>query len=191
MRVAFRLEPVRGIGPPNPAWKAGVLPLNYTGVFPERQEVNRPGPVFPGCQLKGSDPPGFPKPEWSQLPDSNRRPPGPEPGALPSALNRGMPCRTFRCGCSRLIGAAFRRADAYGLGLYYKEKRTPVPTSGVVEQGGVEPPAISPSHLFRMWPGALRPATAVFPAANCKWRFQPFGRWRAGPDSNRLPLTVL
>lgn len=28
------LEPVTGIEPACPAWRAGVLPLNYTGIFP-------------------------------------------------------------------------------------------------------------------------------------------------------------
>ena len=30
------LEPVTGIGPAYPAWKAGVLPLNYTDVVPNQ-----------------------------------------------------------------------------------------------------------------------------------------------------------
>lgn len=29
----FCLERVKGIGPSQPAWKAGVLPLNYTRIF--------------------------------------------------------------------------------------------------------------------------------------------------------------
>lgn len=37
---AHALEPVTGIEPAFPAWNAGVLPLNHTGIVP----------VFPGCQ---------------------------------------------------------------------------------------------------------------------------------------------
>jgi hypothetical protein len=45
-----------GIEPTRPAWKAGVLPLNYTRIH-------------------------F---LWSGRQDLNLRPPGPKPGALPS-----------------------------------------------------------------------------------------------------------
>ncbi len=44
-----------GIEPTRPAWKAGVLPLNYTRIF-----------------------------LWSGRQDSNLRPSGPKPDALPS-----------------------------------------------------------------------------------------------------------
>lgn len=38
---AHALEPVTGIGPAFPAWKAGVLPLNHTGVLPSVRDVMR------------------------------------------------------------------------------------------------------------------------------------------------------
>lgn len=46
------LEPVTGIGPALPAWKAGALPLSYTDVVCPGQRMNdAPGlPVFPGRQ---------------------------------------------------------------------------------------------------------------------------------------------
>jgi hypothetical protein len=52
----FIMERVMGIEPTLSAWKAEVLPLNYTRA----------------------------KLEWSGRHDSNMRPPGPKPGALPS-----------------------------------------------------------------------------------------------------------
>ena len=51
----FELERVKRIELSQSAWKAEVLPLNYTRLF-----------------------------EWSGRQDSNLRPPGPKPGALPS-----------------------------------------------------------------------------------------------------------
>ena len=50
------MERVKGIEPSRPAWKAGALPLSYTR------------------KLK----------KWSEQQDSNLRPPGPKPGALPN-----------------------------------------------------------------------------------------------------------
>ena len=44
------LEPVTGIEPAYPAWKAGVLPLNYTGILRWEHGSNPPA-VFPCCQL--------------------------------------------------------------------------------------------------------------------------------------------
>lgn len=49
------MERVKGIEPSRPAWKAGALPLSYTR-----------------------------KQKWSEQQDSNLRPPGPKPGALPN-----------------------------------------------------------------------------------------------------------
>lgn len=50
------MERVKGIEPSRPAWKAGALPLSYTRK----------------------------KKKWSEQQDSNLRPPGPKPGALPN-----------------------------------------------------------------------------------------------------------
>ncbi len=50
-----KMERVKGIEPSRPAWKAGALPLSYTR-----------------------------KKKWSEQQDSNLRPPGPKPGALPN-----------------------------------------------------------------------------------------------------------
>lgn len=36
LHFILRMEPVTGIGPAYPAWKAGVLPLNYTDVVPNQ-----------------------------------------------------------------------------------------------------------------------------------------------------------
>ena len=50
-----KMERVKGIEPSRPAWKAGALPLSYTRIK-----------------------------KWSGQQDSNLRPPGPKPGALPN-----------------------------------------------------------------------------------------------------------
>lgn len=50
------MERVKGIEPSQPAWKAGALPLSYTRIAVK----------------------------WSEQQDSNLRPPGPKPGALPN-----------------------------------------------------------------------------------------------------------
>ena len=50
------MERVKGIEPSRPAWKAGALPLSYT------RKIKK----------------------WSEQQDSNLRPPGPKPGALPN-----------------------------------------------------------------------------------------------------------
>lgn len=51
-----KMERVKGIEPSRPAWKAGALPLSYT------RKIKK----------------------WSEQQDSNLRPPGPKPGALPN-----------------------------------------------------------------------------------------------------------
>ena len=56
----FSEKRVMGIEPTYPAWKAGVLPLNYTRIYAETVML---------LQQSG----------WQ---DSNLRPPGPKPGAL-------------------------------------------------------------------------------------------------------------
>ena len=64
----FMMERVMGIEPTRPAWKAGVLPLNYTRM----------------------------KFLWSGRQDSNLRPSGPKPDALPSCATsrNGVPGET-------------------------------------------------------------------------------------------------
>ena len=58
------MERVKGIEPSRPAWKAGALPLSYT------RKIKK----------------------WSEQQDSNLRPPGPKPGALPNcAMPRYLP----------------------------------------------------------------------------------------------------
>ncbi len=57
------MERVRGIEPLRSAWKAEVLPLNYTRITTINIAVIR---------------------KWSGRHDLNMRPPGPKPGALPS-----------------------------------------------------------------------------------------------------------
>lgn len=49
-----RVEPVTGIGPALPAWKAGALPLSYAGGWCREQIPPTPCglPVFPGRQIQ-------------------------------------------------------------------------------------------------------------------------------------------
>ena len=56
LKKAKKMERVKGIEPSRPAWKAGALPLSYT------RKIKK----------------------WSEQQDSNLRPPGPKPGALPN-----------------------------------------------------------------------------------------------------------
>ena len=47
------MEPVTGIEPALPAWKAGALPLSYTDVLPWAPSHVHPWlPVFPGCHVR-------------------------------------------------------------------------------------------------------------------------------------------
>lgn len=84
----FELERVKRIELSQSAWKAEVLPLNYTRLF-----------------------------EWSGRQDSNLRPPGPKPGALPSwatsrtfmARPRGVEPLTFWSVVKRSIQLSYGR----------------------------------------------------------------------------------
>ena len=75
-----QMERVKGIEPSRLAWKARALPLSYTRskrrseVRNQRSENNKFG-------LRISD---FRLLVWSGRRDSNSRPPGPKPGALPN-----------------------------------------------------------------------------------------------------------
>ena len=74
------LEPLTGIEPALPAWKAGVLPLHHSGMVPGAFGA------APGCKKEdyrggvGSSSP------WSSRSDSNRRPADYKSAALPTEL---------------------------------------------------------------------------------------------------------
>ena len=102
-----RLEPVTGIGPALPAWKAGALPLSYTDIDAQGEDANSaPGlPVFPGRQTTekkgGKCTRGSLLPQWSHQTDSNRRPADYNSAALPTAaMMANIPFTIPRCGPS-------------------------------------------------------------------------------------------
>lgn len=170
--IAFRLEPVRGIEPPQPAWKAGVLPLNYTDI----SEADQNCPPRPGLSRVSIER-GIPyvMTGWSQLPDLNRRPPDPKSGALPSALNRGIALPRFPTWTlPAKRSTPFWGTDTYGLGLYYKE-RARLPQVGWWDRPDLNrrgPQRGGRSAWTVPYPaGGTTSGGAVFPAANCKWRF--------------------
>ena len=79
------LEPVTGIGPAYPAWKAGVLPLNYTDGWCREQIPPTPGGClsFQAVRRKSfGEVMGYPA--WSHQTDSNRRPADYKSAALPA-----------------------------------------------------------------------------------------------------------
>lgn len=85
-----RLEPVTGIEPALPAWKAGALPLSYTDIRcpAASARLTPPGlPVYSGPSVNekgGILCPGSTTPRWSHQPDLNRRPSEYKSVALPA-----------------------------------------------------------------------------------------------------------
>ena len=74
------VEPLTGIEPAPPAWKAGVLPLNYSGMVPGHVGA------YPGgteTEKRGNEVGVSP---WSSRSGSNRRPAGYKSAALPTEL---------------------------------------------------------------------------------------------------------
>ena len=95
------MERVKRIELSQSAWKAEVLPLNYTRLF-----------------------------EWSGRQDSNLRPPGPKPGALPSwATSRFLKWRSRR--------ESNPRSPAWQAGML---TATPLDLYWMVAWDGIEPP---------------------------------------------------
>ncbi len=80
------MERVPGIEPGYPAWKAGVLPLNYTRIWSGRRDSNPQLSPWQGDTLPLVALPLGDIPIWGERRDSNSQHPEPQSGARPTAL---------------------------------------------------------------------------------------------------------
>ena len=131
LRSKLSVERVAGIEPASSAWKAEVLPLNYTrGFFPgtTRHNASRSlvsNPWTPTFLVEGGgfEPPKLSRQIYSLIPLATREP-----------LRKGAYSRDVNCPCQRLAIDKFTTSDSPQGGL---KERLGVARSG---RGGCNPP---------------------------------------------------